>query len=153
MTDDLVPLLKVTYNPLCLRAAERIEQLERDVFDREAGNDALSLREQELLADVDRLKHWVADCQSGMYVNCVYCGHRYGPSPETPVAMADVLKQHVEQCPQHPMSALKNANETLSQRIKRIRYAILCARDSYTKDNDTWKFFNEYLDECDGVAL
>jgi hypothetical protein len=42
-----------------------------------------------------------------MYVNCIYCGHRYGPEEETPVAMADVLKEHIEQCPQHPMSKLK----------------------------------------------
>ena len=42
-----------------------------------------------------------------MYINCVYCGHRYGPSDEVPASMADVLKEHVEQCPQHPMSALR----------------------------------------------
>lgn len=50
---------------------------------------------------------WVADLQSGMFINCVYCGHRYGPDPGTPVAMADVLKAHVEKCPPHPMSALR----------------------------------------------
>ena len=57
------------------------------------------------------LKRWVDDLQSGMYVNCVYCGHRYGPGETTPVTMADALKVHVEQCPKHPMSALK-ARET-----------------------------------------
>ena len=26
--------------------------------------------------DREQLKQWVSDCQSGMYINCVYCGHR-----------------------------------------------------------------------------
>ena len=63
----------------------------------------------DLQAEVERLKAWVDDLQSGMYVNCVYCGHRYGPGETTPVSMADALKAHVEQCSQHPMSALKTA--------------------------------------------
>lgn len=52
------------------------------------------------------LRGWVDDLQSGMYINCVYCGHRYGPNDKVPGAMADVLKAHVEVCPEHPMSAL-----------------------------------------------
>ncbi|HEC62245.1 MAG TPA: hypothetical protein ENI27_08330, partial [bacterium] len=28
-------------------------------------------------AEVKQLKQWVHDLQSGMYINCVYCGHRY----------------------------------------------------------------------------
>ena len=60
------------------------------------------------------LRQWVNDIQSGMYVNCVYCGHRYGPDPGTPVAMAEILKQHIEQCPEHPMSALKKQLESLT---------------------------------------
>lgn len=46
-----------------------------------------------------------------MYVNCVYCGHRYGPGETTPVSMADALTAHVEQCPQHPMMAMRTALE------------------------------------------
>ena len=49
---------------------------------------------------------WINDLQSGMYINCVYCGHRYGPKEDTPMAMADVLKEHISKCPKHPMSAL-----------------------------------------------
>ena len=59
--------------------------------------------------EIERLRNWIADLQSGMFINCVYCGYRYGPDPGTPVAMAEVLKQHIEQCPDHPMSKLKNA--------------------------------------------
>ena len=51
-------------------------------------------------------QQWVADCQSGMYVNCVYCGHRYGPQDTTPVSMAEMLKTHIAACPRHPMAKL-----------------------------------------------
>ncbi len=67
----------------------------------------LALDNATLLDKVARLEAWVSDLQSGMYVNCVYCGHRYGPGETTPVSMADALKAHIETCPQHPMSDLK----------------------------------------------
>lgn len=69
-------------------------------------------------AEVERLRAWVDDLQSGMYVNCVYCGHRYGPKETTPVSMQDVLKAHVEQCPKHPMSQLRAENEWLKRRLR-----------------------------------
>jgi hypothetical protein len=50
-----------------------------------------------------------------MYVNCVYCGHRYGPKENTPVSMADVLKDHIEKCPKHPMSVLRSKCEDLEK--------------------------------------
>jgi hypothetical protein len=62
-----------------------------------------------LTAKVRFLEIWVADLQSGMYVNCVYCGHRYGPGDTTPVSMADALRAHVAACPAHPMSGLVKA--------------------------------------------
>ncbi len=70
---------------------------------------------EHLMGEVSRYREWVNDLQSGMYVNCVYCGHRYGPSEETPVSMADVLKEHIEHCPEHPMSKLKAENERIRQ--------------------------------------
>ena len=68
-------------------------------------------REAELLAEVERLRQWVADLQSGLYVNCVYCGHRYGPGETTPVSMADALKAHIERCREHPLSKLRAEHE------------------------------------------
>lgn len=68
----------------------------------------------------ERLKQWVADCQAGMYINCVYCGHRYGPDDKVPCAMADVLKQHIEQCPEHPMSHLKKESEELREALNKL---------------------------------
>jgi hypothetical protein len=64
---------------------------------------------EEARQEIERLEKWVSDLQSGMYVNCVYCGHQYGPGETTPATMADALKAHIERCPEHPMSALRRA--------------------------------------------
>ena len=70
------------------------------------------------LADRDEARAWVADLQAGIYVNCVYCGYRYGPESEVPVSMAEVLTAHVERCKAHPLStalaALGRVRELLS---------------------------------------
>ncbi len=79
--------------------------------------------------EVARLTAWVADLQSGMYVNCVYCGHRYGPKETTPVAMADALKEHIEQCDQHPMSVLKRENEEYKARLAKLEKGIAAPID------------------------
>ncbi len=68
---------------------------------------------KDLLKRIRDLEAWVRDLQSGMYINCAYCGHRYGPEKDTPASMADVLKQHIEVCPKHPMSALKVERDEL----------------------------------------
>lgn len=73
---------------------------------------------QELQDKNDQLRQWVADLQSGMNVNCVYCGHRYGPVDKVPTSMADALKEHIEQCPEHPMSALKAVNAQLGRSVE-----------------------------------
>ena len=77
-------------------------------------------------AEIDRLIKWVEDLQSGMYINCVYCGHRYGPAKTTPIAFADVLKRHIEVCPKHPMSVLKKENEELKKEIERLKGTVMC---------------------------
>ncbi|HOR78970.1 MAG TPA: hypothetical protein PLG04_09285 [Anaerolineaceae bacterium] len=69
----------------------------------------------------ERLVKWVDDLQSGMYINCVYCGHRYGPKDKVPCTMANALKQHIEQCPKHPMSALKKSLAAAKQENERLR--------------------------------
>jgi DNA-directed RNA polymerase subunit RPC12/RpoP len=66
----------------------------------------------------ERLRKWVDDLQSGMYINCVYCGHRYGPQDKVPATMGEALKKHVENCPDHPMSALKRRLKLLEHRVK-----------------------------------
>src|SRR6202035_247283 len=95
---------------------------------------SLSNENEALVAENRRLLAWVADLQSGMYVNCVYCGHRYGPSETTPVSMADALKAHIEVCPEHPMSVL--------------REALICARNQ-----DAFLEFPRYARELIDRAL
>lgn len=101
---------------------------------------ALILRDTERAArlaaegESATMRRWVDDLQSGMYINCVYCGHRYGPGETTPVSMADALKAHVEQCPKHPMSALKAHARAADAALAGMRAALRetlawCERD------------------------
>jgi hypothetical protein len=71
--------------------------------------------EKDPQEEIKRLKQWIEDLQSGVYVNCVYCGHRYGPEENTPVSRTEILKKHIEICPEHPMSALKKDYEELEK--------------------------------------
>lgn len=79
-----------------------------------------------------RLQKWVNDLQSGLSVNCVYCGHNYGPSETTPVSMATVLKQHIEQCPQHPMSKLKAKLNEIEIEAKKSLNGMVMGNDFIT---------------------
>jgi cell division protein FtsB len=81
-------------------------------------------RLSKLQEDNERLQKWVNDLQSGMYINCVYCGHRYGPRANTPVSMAEVLKEHIENCEKHPMAELKRENDRLSKQIKELKHHV-----------------------------
>lgn len=91
---------------------EPVEDKGCDVSSRKADAEIQRLHEEN-----ERLRRWVDDLQSGMFVNCVYCGHRYGPQDKVPATMAEMLKQHVEQCPKHPMSTLKKENDDLREAV------------------------------------
>lgn len=71
---------------------------------------------------IARLERWIADLQSGMYVNCVYCGHQYGPGETTPMSMADALKAHIATCPQHPMHRLIGATQSAYHALRSYQY-------------------------------
>lgn len=49
---------------------------------------------EEVLNENEKLKMWISDLQSGMFINCVYCGHRYGPKDQMPATLvaADPVK-------------------------------------------------------------
>jgi hypothetical protein len=96
-------------------ARKRIRELEEGL--KESGSAARVLI-QLLEADNSELRKWIDDLQSGMFVNCVYCGHRYGPNQSTPVSMADVLKAHIEVCAKHPMSKLMTENAALRKQLE-----------------------------------
>ncbi len=85
---------------------QRANHLEAKLHDQEL---VIQSQKQEL----QRLKAWVNDLQSGMYINCVYCGFNYGPRDKVDATMDNALKKHIEQCPEHPMSQLKKELEEL----------------------------------------
>lgn len=73
---------------------------------------------EELTAENQKLEAWIDDLQSGMYINCVYCGYRYGSNsgPNTKdfnLTMRKALEQHIAECPKHPLSAAKKEIERL----------------------------------------
>lgn len=96
------------------------------------GVSALSTLLKSVEGKRDEARAWISDLQSGMYINCVYCGHRYGPGDTTPVSAADALKAHVEQCPKHPMSALKSKLTAAEHRASVAEAGFM----------STWDFFN-----------
>lgn len=77
---------------------------------------------REAAEELRTMKLWIDDLQSGMYINCVYCGHRYGPEENPPMNMADVLKEHIEQCKEHPMNELRQENENLNAILEGERH-------------------------------
>ena len=84
----------------------------------------------EVLDALDNAERWVADLQSGMFINCVYCGHRYGPKGTTAATlkesgcktMAEALTQHIENCPSHPLSAMKARVAALETELKEVKH-------------------------------
>ena len=111
-------------------------------------------RHKHLVNEVNRLSRWVSDLQSVMYINCVYCGHRYGPQDQVPASMADVLKEHIEQCPAHPMSALKTKLTALERRVERsdkfLRSAERCVEPPASFCKDAWDYIRLARNELKG---
>ena len=73
------------------------------------------------------LRQWINDLQTGMYINCVYCGHRYGPNSEE--IPADALRRHVASCPEHPLGILVSQCEFI---VGTIFLTEKIAKDSLT---------------------
>jgi hypothetical protein len=83
--------------------------------------EALEIELDKKDREISRLKKWVADLQSGMYVNCVYCGFNFGPEDKVATTMSDALKEHVERCPKHPMNDLRKRIEEAEKTIERLK--------------------------------
>jgi len=105
--------------------------------------------DQEVCLDaIDKIKsleRWKNDLLSGMYVNCVYCGYRYGPKENTPVSMAEILKEHIEHCPEHPMSKLKLTNEEFDKQHKELIQKIKTLDDLLTSFKKTLCSFKDKI--------
>ena len=80
----------------------------------------------DLKKENKRLEAWIDDLQSGMYINCVYCGHRYGPDDDVKIPMRGQLEKHIEQCPKHPLSKAKAELSTLRSELGKAKADIVC---------------------------
>lgn len=101
-------------------------------------NNPFAAKLVELAAENQKLQTWIRDLHSGMFINCVYCGHRYGPKEGTPVAMADVLKAHVVQCPKHPLSIVTKALSSLVE-AKRLKDTVGKTPEYEKARDEAWK--------------
>ena len=80
-----------------------------------------SPKEVEIITkEIESLQQWIRDVQGKTFVNCIYCGHRYGAASITPVALADIMKQHVAQCPKHPLSVTKKSLEEAATLLETV---------------------------------
>lgn len=73
---------------------------------------AEQLNEAEEFVDIKKLskfltsqQRWIDDLQSKLFINCVYCGHRYGPTQlEIP---REMLIKHQLDCPSAPLRSIR----------------------------------------------
>lgn len=79
------------------------------------------VRIYDLEKENERLIDWVNDLQSGMYLNCAYCGYRFGHNDDISTSMSEELKKHIEQCPKHPLFSTKKENERLQKENEYLR--------------------------------
>ena len=76
---------------------------------------------KELIEENKRLEAWIDDLQSGMWINCVYCGHRYGPNKGNHlVTMRKALETHIAECPKHPLAMARNRIKALEAENERL---------------------------------
>lgn len=100
--------------------------------------------------DNERLKDWVNDLHSGMYINCVYCGHRYGPADDVPSTMSQVLYDHIAICPEHPLSEARAEIAALKAEVERLGSEHHCRDEEETRNEfailDALSARSEFLD-------
>jgi hypothetical protein len=66
---------------------------------------------EELQAEVARLSELLWGCR------CVYCGEVVGKDKKNQDLADDVLRQHVEVCPKHPVATLKTEKARLQEAL------------------------------------
>jgi hypothetical protein len=85
---------------------------------------------EELKLKVKRLEQWISDLQSGMHLNCVYCGHRYGPG-----VSVEVLHDHIQQCPHHPLTRVQHLLVDAMEQIDMLNQEIVILKE----ERDYWE--------------
>ena len=147
------------------RASEALEMLQKAGMGLPGQPNTLVDMVQELVTEIDRyentpptwaelsnlndenddLRKWIADLQAGQYVNCVYCGHRYGPEKDTPVTQAEILYAHITKCPKHPMSKIvRVGTATIIHHCKTNQ--VLMGLRKGEHGGGTWSFPGGHLD-------
>jgi len=124
--------------------ARKLERLEKLVTKTRA---ACKANTKEYEKKIKQLKDWISDLQSGMYVNCVYCGHRFKPNPEAFPSQAEVLREHMEKCPEHPLFKAKQTIERLGKEKEWLKNEIGYELRGYGKSDDWVKRQLEIIEE------
>lgn len=102
---------------------------------------------KELIEENKRLEAWIDDLQSGMWINCVYCGHRYGPNKGNHlVTMRKALETHIAECPKHPLAMARNRIKELEAENKRLREALKYI--AFTTPGPTMKTHSEAAEQA-----
>lgn len=69
----------------------------------------ISARLNEANQTVAAQRRWIEDLQSGQWVNCVFCGHRYIPREASPTDPTALLRSHIASCAKHPLHETREA--------------------------------------------
>ncbi len=99
-----------------------------------------------LAADNERLERWVNDLQSDRYINCAYCGHRYGPEDEI-LNMQQALHEHIATCSKHPLSAANREIARLRATMETLR-PIVEEIHGHRELADCWFYFGDDNADC-----
>ena len=59
-----------------------------------------------------------------MFINCVYCGHRYGPDDAVAATMQQLLYEHIAKCPKHPLQEAHAENKRLREALEDAAYEL-----------------------------
>lgn len=78
-----------------------IARLQRELKNARA---ATEVAIHEHAQEVSKLRQWVRELQSGLYLNCVFCGENF-----TGQENFNRLTNHIRECPEHPLSRLLTA--------------------------------------------
>jgi len=74
----------------------------------------------DAVQEIEILQKWVDDLQSGLYINCVYCGHQYGPKEVVGASMQQALYDHIAVCPKHPLSKALARIKALEEKLEKV---------------------------------
>lgn len=117
-----------------------------DYFMRKRAEDIKKLKK-----DNERLQKWVKKYQPHFFAKCSLCGHPYWPVNDVPDNPTELLKDHIENCPEHPMSALKRKNEQIMEWCYRALVAL--ARRNFKNTSNGKKKWCDLLETIKNIFM